>query len=62
MSIYSDQNVQEISGELRQSTWGHGAFGEVERYDPSPRDFAIANLLDELIVLRREAKQRAVGG
>lgn len=62
MSIYSDQNVRDIVFDLRQPDWNRVGEGLIERVDPTPRDFAIANLLDELIGLRREAKQRAVGG
>ena len=43
------QECKRQSELLRTPSYGHGCWGESERYDPTKEDLALANLLDEII-------------
>lgn len=49
MSLYNDDEIRQTIKELRTPCWGHGAFGEMERYDPSMRDLRMAQMLEDLL-------------
>ena len=48
--LKSGTNAVELIKELRTPTYGHGAFGERERYDPSSRDLYTAAVLENLVL------------
>lgn len=58
MALYSDNQIKEMIKELRAPRWGHGAFGESERYDPSQRDLNLADILEEVLKERHENSNR----
>lgn len=37
-----------LIGQLREPTWGHGAFGESEHYDPPQLQLDAANAIEKL--------------
>ncbi len=46
--------VKERIKTLKTPTYGHGAFGESERYEPSKRDIETADMLYTLVLLVQE--------
>lgn len=45
----TQDTVEALIKKLRTPTWGHGAFGETERYDPSQNDLTTALVLENLV-------------
>ena len=44
--------------QLRQTSYGHGAFGESESYPPSKQDLEAAKAIEDLLVEIEQLKSR----
>lgn len=53
---YTNNQIRDLINDLKKPVYGHGAFGEPERHDPSKKDLMLAEILEEILE-EREAME-----